>query len=338
MNARRLLSTLAAVALLAAACAPAPSAPVASSPAATATLAKLAAAYSNITADVLPIWVAVDAGITKANALDVDSQYIEGGSRTMAALLAGQFQVALVGGSEAVSAVSQGEDLVMVAMLTPVYPYLFMARPQIKTAADLKGKKVGVGSIGGSADIATRIALRNLGLDPTKDVTILAMGSHQQRTAALLAGSIDAAVDDPPNTVELENNGLHALYDLAGKKIPAAQTAVVARRSWVEANRAVMQRFVDSLVLAVAKIRKDREGTIATLKKYFKSEDTKAMGIAYDFYVNEVAASYPYPTAEQFTETLAELSKTNAKLVGFDVTKILERSFVKSAEDRKLGQ
>ncbi len=340
MSALRLLAAFAAITLLAAACAPAPAAAPSPSPRATPTAppAKLGVAYSNITADNLPLWFAFESGIAKANGLDLDLQSIDGGSRTMAGLLANSYQLGQLGGSEVLSAVSGGEDLVVVATLAPVYPYLFMARAEIKTPADLKGKKVGISSVGGSADIATRLTLRALGLDPDKDVSIVSLGSHAQRTAALLAGSIHAAVDDPPNTVELEENGLHLLYDLAAKKLPAAQTTAVAKRAWVEANRPLVQRYVDTIVQSIGQMRKDRSATIATLKKYFKSNNDKAMGVAYDFFVNEVYQSLPYPAVEQFGESLRELSKTNAKLKDFDVTKILDPSFIKSAADRGLAK
>ena len=343
MRARRALFTLALAALLGAACAPAPSvsAPSATIGQATASPTpqpvKLSVAFSNITGDNLPLWFAAETGVAKANGLDLDVQSVDGGSRTMAGLLANSYQMAQLGGSEVMSAVAGGEDLVVVGTLAPVYPYLFMARAEIKTAADLKGKKVGISSPGGSADIATRIALRALGLDPDKDVIILPLGSHAQRSAALFAGAIHAAVDDPPNTVELEANGLHSLYDLAARKLPAAQTTLVAKRSFVGANKDTVQRYVDTLVQSIATMKKDRAGTINVLKKFFKSSDEKAMGVAYDFFVNEVYQPYPYATAEQFAEALKELSKTNAKLVGFDVTKILDPSFVRSAEDRKVG-
>ncbi len=341
MRTPRAFAALAAFALLVSACAPAPttSAPFATGARPSATIAplKLSVAYSNLTGDNLPLWYAADSGIAKANGLDLEVVSIDGGSRTMVGLLANSYQMGQLGGSEVMSAVSQGEDLVVVLTLAPVYPYLFMARAEIKTPADLKGKKVGISSPGGSADIATRITLKALGLDPEKDVIIVPLGSHAQRTAALIAGSIHAAMDDPPNTVELDASGMRSLYDLASKRLPAAQTTLVARRSFVAANKEAVQRYTDTIVQAIATMKRDREGTITTLKKFFKSPDDKAMGVAYDFYVNEVYQAYPYARPEQFAEALKELQKTNQKLAGFDVTKILDSSFVRSAEDRKVG-
>src|SRR3989441_12681575 len=265
MYSRRLVTL--AICLVLAACGgstPAPAATTAASaPPAAATVTPLVpiavkAAYTNLTGDSLPIWTAMDAGIFKENGLDVDLQSIEGGSRGMAALLAGSIDIVSLGGAECLSATAAGAKITVTAILTPVFPYHLMAAPEIKTAADLKGKKIGISSPGGSADIATRKALKALGLDPEKDVTLIALGSHAQRTAALFAGSIQAAVDDPPNTAELIDRGFHSVYDLAGQKLATAQTGVVAQTSFVSSKREAMQRWIDSLVEAVAYMKKNK--------------------------------------------------------------------------------
>src|SRR5206468_3251632 len=82
----------------------------------------------------------------------------------------------------------------VVAQLAGVYPFVLEVAAKITSIADLKGKKIGVSSVGSSSDIATRAALKKLGLDPDKDVTIVPVGSAAQRTAAMLSGAIDAGV------------------------------------------------------------------------------------------------------------------------------------------------
>src|SRR5436189_3595645 len=168
------------------------------SPTARACCTKVVAAYSNISADDWIPWYAFEKGIFKDNGLDVDLQSINGGAQTSAALLANQIQIGQFGGAEALSANAGGADLVLVANLAPVYPYKLYGAKGITSIAGLKGKKVGVSNAGGSSDIATRAALKSAGLDPDKDVTIVAAGSHANRTAAVLAGSNDAGVEAPP--------------------------------------------------------------------------------------------------------------------------------------------
>ena len=295
-------------------------------------------AYSNLTNDNLSQWYAKEKGIFAENTLDVELVAVDGGSRTMATLISGDVKIAQLGGSECMSAQVGGADLVITAVLAPVYPYHFMAAATIKTPADLKGKKIGISSPGGSADIATRKVLAAFNLDPDKDVTLVSLGSHEQRTAALLAGSIQAAVDDPPNLAKLRDAGYHSLYDLAGQKLAAANTTIVAQKAWVAANKAAMQRYVDSIVTSVARMKKDRAGTIDVMKKYFGATADRGYDEAFDFYLNEVTPALPFPKPELFADAQATLSRTNPKVKDLDVKTMLDASFVQSAADRGLDK
>lgn len=299
---------------------------------------KITVAFSNITGDNLGPWLAKEAKIFEKNRLDVTLQSISGGSATNAALLSGQVQLAHLGGSEVLSAASGGADLVILANHAPVYPYILMVAPNIKSINDLKGQKVGISNPGGSADIATRSLLRREGLDPDKDVTMVPLGSHANRTAALLSGSVQAGVDDPPDTAKLEAKGLRPLYDLAAQKLPTANTVIAGSRSWINGHHDIVQRYVDSIVQATALAKKDKAQAVNALKIYFKSQDDKALETAADFFTKEVLPSLPYPQPEQFADAKAVLGAKNEKVRNFDVASILDSSFVKSAADRKLDK
>jgi NitT/TauT family transport system substrate-binding protein len=319
------------------------SAPVAASPTSTARTCctKVISAYSNISADDWIPWYAFEKGIFKDNGLDVDLQSINGGAQTSAALLAGGIQIGQFGGSEALSANAGGADVVVVANLAPVYPYKLYVQKSIKSLADLKNKTpkavVGVSNAGGSSDIATRAALKAAGIDPDKDVDIRAVGSHANRTAALLAGSIDAGVDDPPEDLELVKAGLTPLIDLASQKLPAANTGVIMQRTYLNANKVTVQAYVDSLVIARLKMKSDKAGAVAVLGKYFKLDNQDALNSAYDFFMNEVTVPYLFPEVIQFKDAVEILGKTNDKIKTVDIAKMLDRSFMQSAQDRKLG-
>ena len=307
------------------------------SPTARACCTKVTAAYSNISADDWIPWYAFEKGIFKDNGLDVDLQSINGGAQTSAALLANQIQIGQFGGSEALSANAGGADLVIVANLAPVYPYKLYVQKGITSIQGLKGKKVGVSNAGGSSDIATRAALKAAGLDPDKDVTIVAVGSHANRTAALLAGSIDAGVDDPPEDLELVKAGLTPLVDLASQKLPAANTGVIMQRTYLNANKDTVQAYVDALTIARVKMKADKAGAVAVLGKYFKLDNQEALNGAYDFFMNEVTVPYLFPEVTQFKDAVDILGKTNDKIKTVDISKMLDRSFMQSAQDRKLG-
>ncbi len=309
--------------------------PVAS-PASAGPLAKVVTSWNSASGDQVPLWVAKEAGLFQKHGLDVDVQYIASSS-SMAALLAGQTQLAHVGGSEVLSAVAGGADLVVLAVPGPVYPYGFWVAPSIASAGDLKGKKVGITTPGSSIDTATRVGLPKLGLAPDEDVAIVQTGSVSNLTAALVSGAVDAAMSHPPDTLVLEPKGYHQILDLASLKLPFANNVVAAQRSWVTANRDAAQRYVDALVEAIAREKGDEAFTVGVMKQYLQSDDQKAMEATWTYYSTSVRPALPAPSANQFADSVAELGKKNDKIKSVDVGKILDPSFVQSAADRGLG-
>ena len=310
--------------------------PTAASAAPTPAPASLKVSYSNPIATNLPEWMAVEAGIFKQHGLDVELTNIAS-STGIPAVISGDVQISAIGGSETLSAAVQGADLAIIAVTAPVYPFVFMAQPSITSVDQLKGTKIGVSNVGSSSDIATRVMLRNIGLDPENDVTIVPVGSLQNRTAALINGAIDGGVAQPPEQLALEDKGLHIIYDLAAQKLPAATDAVVVQRSWLNSHQDVAQRYIDSLVEATARSRQDKEKALSVLQKYLNNDDPRALQATYDFFVGQVTPQYPMPRPELFADSVSLLSANNPRVKDFDLSKVLEPSLVQSAMDRKLG-
>jgi NitT/TauT family transport system substrate-binding protein len=296
---------------------------------------KLVVSYSNVLADFFPAYVAKEAGIFDQNFLDVDLQLIAS-TTGLPALLAGNTQIAHIGGSEALTTTAGGGEVVVVANTGPVWPYQLYAAADIKTPADLKGKKVAIAGVGGTFDIGIRTMLPKLGLVADTDVTIFSTGSTANATAALLSGGVSATLSSPPDTLKLEAAGFHSIAKMADLNLSTTATAIVVTRSYLNANKPVVQRYVDSIVQAIAKARADRPGTIAALKKYLKSEDDKGMQAAYDWYVGTVLKDPPVPTAAQLAAIQDVVSKFNEKVKAVDTAKIVDDSLVKSALDRGL--
>ncbi len=314
-----------------------PAAPAApgSAAAATATPApvKLTVSYSNVIASNAPVWMAKEAGIFAMNGLDVELALVES-TKGIPALLAGEVKFAHIGGSEVLSAAAGGAELVALGGTVPVWPYVLLVAPDIKKPEDLKGKKLGIAGIGGSYDIAARVLLPRLGLKPDEDVAIIATGSVANATAALLIGAVQATLSQPPDQLVLEPKGFHVIANLADLKLPTANTTIAATRAFVSANRDVTQRYIDSIVEAIAREKRDRAFAIEVLKKYLKVSDQRALDATYDHYIGTVIPSAPFVRADQFADAIQTLGKTNEKVRTFDVKKILDESFVQSAIDR----
>jgi NitT/TauT family transport system substrate-binding protein len=297
-------------------------------------LTKLLVPFSSTSADTVSSWVALDGGYFQKNGLDVDLRYVAGGTKTMAALMSGEGQLSEQGGNEAMSAVAGGADLVLIAGLMPVYPFKLEAIPGINSLEDLKGKKLAVSSVGGTADVALRVFLRKHGIDPDKDVQIVAVGDPATVLGALKSRAVSASLQAMPNLLQAEAAGTHPIGDMASEKIPNAQNSLTVQHTWLNANRPIAQKFVDALIQAHARIRQDKAFTEQMMIKYIKYTDPKGLDETYDFNVNEVWPVYPHIRPEQLADGLTELGKKNEKLRGFDPASMLDDSLVQDAEKR----
>jgi NitT/TauT family transport system substrate-binding protein len=314
------------------------SASPAAKPAASGQLTKVTAAYPNISGSNIPIFITTEGGYFRRNGLDVDLQFINGAAKSTGALLANQVEICHCGGSEALNVNTANGDLVVTAVLTPVYPYKFMAAPEIKTFNDLKGKPIGISSIGGAVDVVTRLVLRKNGLDPDKDVILVPDNGSTFRIDALLGGATKAAMADPPGLMKLEQNGFHAIANPAAEKIPTANSGVLAQRSWLTTHRDVMQHYIDALIEGTARAKKDKAFAVSAMKKYFKSDDDAAMSGTYDFFVNDVETLEPLAKPDQFTDSINELAKQNPGVKSYDISRAIDNSFVQSAIERGLAK
>ncbi|MBV9121310.1 MAG: ABC transporter substrate-binding protein, partial [Chloroflexi bacterium] len=257
--------------------------------------------YSQLSGDQMTVWVAQEKGVFARNGLDVTVSNAPSNTG-VASLISNQTQIAVMGGADALGATINGADLMMVATLSPVYAFKFEVAGDIKTKQDLVGKKVSITRRGGTADIGTHAGLRKIGLDPDKDVTYISVDTAPLQTAALISGSVQGAMIQPPDTVKVEASGMHPLFDYADLGLAAASAVVNVRKSWLAQNHDVVQRFVDSIVQATALEKQDQAGTEAIISKYLKVDDKQLLDATYDYYVHHVHPTYPTVMAAQFAD------------------------------------
>jgi ABC-type nitrate/sulfonate/bicarbonate transport system substrate-binding protein len=299
-------------------------------------LTKVTVSQVGVVAGFLPAWYAKDKGLFAKNGLDVQFVSITG-SAGLGALLSGETQFAFLGGTEVLNGAIGGADPVSFLNVTQKQNYVIETPASIKTVQDLKGKKVGVSSFGSTSDTAARQALQAEGLDPSKDVTIVAVGDVPTRTTAMLTGAIQADLTTAPDSFNLEAKGFHPLIDLSELPLPVPVTSYAAKRSYMDQHHDIVQAFTDSMVEAVAQEAKDPDFSVATLMKYFNSTDKDTMTKTYEF-VLKTQPGPPDVTVEQFKGVVDQVAQTNAKANGFDLSKVVDQSFIKSSIARGLAK
>lgn len=313
--------------------APATSAPT-SAPTAVPAV-KLNIAYSTLNPDPLALWVAQDQGFFKQNGLDVTVLFVDGGTKTAQAMVAKDVQFGVVAPASAVNATAGGADLVVIAGLVNVINYDFVTQPGIKSAADLKGKKVAWSGPSGSSATAVRIALRTLfSLDADKDVVAITIGTEPEREAAMVAKQIDATVINPDLAIQAQKDGLAVFAELWKRTdIPYQHTGIVSSQAYLKANADTANRFLKSIVQAIGFIHDpaNKDKVIASLGKYLKITDQETLNSGYTRMSQSLLQCVPYVTLDGMKTIVGE-SKT-AVDKGLTADKMTDNSILKSLDD-----
>jgi ABC-type nitrate/sulfonate/bicarbonate transport system substrate-binding protein len=210
--------------------------------------------------------------------------------------------------------------------------HALMSRPEIPSAAALRGKKVGVSSFGATGDLAARVGLRSLGLDPEKDVTIITLGSDTLRHAALMAGTVQATHMPLPLNIQLKKEGYHELV-YAGKILQRPLTGLATTVEKIQKNPNQVQRMVRAFLRASRALKSERAGFISfAQRKYGYSKEV--MEEAYKYLVD--ALSQDGFVDDSSLQAAIDEGKSLAKITKpIALTDVVDYSFLRTAVKSK---
>ena len=252
------------------------------------------------------LWITKEGKLFEKNGLDVEVLYLES-ALVQRALIAGNIAFGEMTGSLMSAPKLQGADLVMVASFLNHLLYRLIARPEIKTVADLKGKRVGVSRFGAGADRATRLLLSKLGLNPEKDVVLVQVGGAPTRLAALAANSIDATLVEPPDHKKAQEAGMRVLANMEEMNVPFQHTGLVASRAQLAKSPDVSRRVIKSFVEGIHLAMTNTELAKQAFRRYIRLQQDRELEEALQALRNFLPRK-PYPTLEGFKAVFAELS------------------------------
>jgi ABC-type nitrate/sulfonate/bicarbonate transport system substrate-binding protein len=280
---------------------------------------EIAISYPGLTGESASLWMASEGGFFKQHGIDAKLVYMEGGRLSIQSLLSGSTQFMAGDAVSALTAVAGGADIILIASAKNILPYVFAVSKEIRRPQDLKGKIVGVSQVGGRAGEVSRMVIKNMGLDPDKDVTYLAVGGTMSRLAALSGGRIQAAPISRGVVSMAEEKGLKILEV---EPIPLIIDALWTTRKYAEDNQDVINRVVRAYVAGIAAILKDKQKTLDVLRKYMRTADAKALQSSYEVYVKGVDR-VPIPNNQAIQNTLDITYRIAPKLAGLDIKKYL---------------
>ncbi|HEX2387434.1 MAG TPA: ABC transporter substrate-binding protein [Candidatus Binatia bacterium] len=291
-------------------------------------------AFTNVR--VAPLWVAEKEGFFKKNGIDIKIITIPGGTQGAQALLSGGTDISFTDPTSMISAIAAGAPVVEVMAITTIMPYYLIGAPDVKTVADLKGKRVGSSGLGLSASrLAILVAFSKLGLDPPRDnITLVAAGAEPERVAGLAAGAIGGTVVAPEFKAKIEELRLNILADLRTIKIPWEQDALETSRKFLETRRDVLERVIKSLLMANAYVLNpaNKAAVIELVRTKLALKTAQEGESAYNDLTKFYVLKKPYPYKEGLQSIMNEVAKVVPKAATLKAEDVIDASLIEKLD------
>ena len=295
-------------------------------------LKKMRIAIPSIVIDFAPLWIAREKGFFRDERVEAEITYIQGNIRGVQSLLAGDVQVGIAGSAGPISARAAGEDTIIVAVPMNRLDYTFVARQPVKSPSDLNSKKIGIGSVGGADEVATRIALEHLKVDPAS-VTKLVIGGSAERLAALRSGSVDAANIGGATFIG-GGAGLHKVIDLLELGVEFPFTAIFTTRRYAQANREAVLAMIRGYMRGVRFFQQNKEESITITARNLRTTNRELLERQWQYVKDHVYERVPLPTEKGFKLIFDLMAPRNPKIAGLRMEDVFDASFVRELADK----
>ena len=293
---------------------------------------KMRVAIPSIVIDFAPLWIARDKGFFRDERLEVEVTYIQGNIRVVQSLIAGEVQAGIAGSAGPISSRAAGEDTVIVAVPMNRLDYTFASRQPVTKASDLTGKRVGIGAVGGSDEVATRIALEQLGVNPAT-VTMIQVGGLAERLAALRAGSVDAATVGGGTFVGA-GAGLYKALDLTKLGVEFPFTAIFTTKKFASANREAVLGLIRGYMRGVRFFQQNKEESIAITARNLRNPNRELLERQWQYVKDHVFEKVPLPTEKGFKLVFDMMAPRNPKVAALKMEDVFDGSFIKELSDK----
>lgn len=257
-------------------------------------------------------WIAQETGLFKKYDLDVPLIFVTPGAPAVATILAGDSELTQQGAAGITRAFVQGNrDIAFIGGIKNMLTHSILAKPEIKKAENLKGKRIGVSRIGSNPHYFALQALRHFGLE-ARDVSFIQTGGAPETLAALVAQGVDAAVLTAPTDAQALGLGYHYVIYGPDLRIPYAATTFNTRRSIMAKRPQVLARFMRAMAESAKILHTDKELTYKVLQKYLRIDDRKILEAGYNA---EIKALEPRLAIklDAFQATLDEITPTEPR-------------------------
>ena len=280
------------------------------------------------------VWVAETKGLFRKHGIDIEVIVTgQGGTAGISALIANDVQMVNSAGDVLVAAARRGGDTVMVASVVNKGLQRLITKPDIKTPADLKGKRIGVTRIGAVSHSVLLMMLQRWKMT-VNDVQVMQLGSSPSMLASLDKGGIEGAVVTIPSMFVAEDRGYRVLLDMADTDIYYLHTMVATTRQYIKSNRDKVLRFLKGYVEGIAFVKQNKRESVDIVKKKLRigPEQERNLERSIDLLIAKYYETVPYPSLRGVETVLGFVEKDNPKAKTADPKSFVDDSLLREIE------
>ena len=294
-----------------------------------------------------PYWVAIETGIYQKHGIDARLLQVRNAQISLAALVSGEVPIFLPSVANVLSGVSAGAKLACGAFPVKGISRELVVRKEIDSLAALRGKTLGVQSIGGGFWLQAMMVLDGVGVDPDKiGMKLRVIGEEPTIVQALLAGNIDASVFTLPSAAVAKRGGMRGLVNSTEMGIPLQTVGICGRSERFAATPELIARLVKGLIDAIVYIldaRNKREVT-AVMKKHLRLTSDEDAETSY-YSLSSITSLDIAPDPAAWKNVQRFIARVNPRAGQLDVNDSINLSVINALEKngylaearRKLG-
>ena len=295
---------------------------------------KIRMGLSSVSALHSAVWVAEQKGLFRKYGIEAEVIVTGQGAATgISALLANDIQVVASAGDALVASTLQGADTVMIAGVVNKGLQRIMARSEIKTPTELKGKRIGVTRIGAVSHSVLLMMLPRWKMS-VNDVQVMQLGSSPNMLAALDRGGIDAAVLTIPSMFVAEDRGYRVVVDMGDTDIYYLHTMIATTRNYIKTSRDRITRFLKGYLEGIAFVKQNKKESIDIVRKKLKlgAEQTQNLERSIELLNAKYYEAVPYPSLRGVETVLGFVEKDNPKAKSADPKSFVDDSLLREIE------
>ena len=283
----------------------------------------------------IPLLLAQEQGLFAKHGIDARIVLIKGAPILVASLISGDLEVGYTGGTSVLGAAAQGPYLKILSSVSSKLTHTMLAYPSLKSAEQLRGKRFGIQSMGGTTWMHTILGLEHVGLDVKRDnINILMIGDSVLIGQSLEVGRIDAAVLDGVLARRLISKGFSVIVDLTPFNIPMVNQAVVVAPDFVQKRAELAERIlmvlVDSLAFTLAPLNKSI--VVRTIMRRLQIDDPKVSEEGYQDLLTSIERK-PFPSLEGLRNIRRLMATQNPKAANVKVEELIDARLIRKLDE-----